>query len=404
MKKLIAIFLFLTMFTIFASVVVMTPNTTLYFLNWGEYIDHSLVEAFEKENKCQVIEEDVASSEAMYQKITSNTTSYDVAIPGDYTVHQLYNEGYLRELDVKNSSLTNLGKYDTMFTDTLSSLMAKYMVDSKTGEEFNSYFCPYFWGAYSLIYSSKKAEIPSIVKANGFKALYDRGLYYEKASIGMYDTARWIVASYLMSKDYDPNITDYNGSKDGDLSSSIQDDATAALKKASFDEFGNDSLKRNVATGELDMCFTQLGDFFDVLYLVYSESSSSADISFNVAVPTETAAFFDSMVIPTTCQNYSLANKFIDFMMEPSHAYDNARAIGYSPTLTAVGEKYREAASNGDYYYEGEDEKTSLSLQSFLDNYPMYLDPLNGTTKVYMLEPKSNEYLTTCETIFNSLA
>lgn len=403
MKKFIAILLFLSLFTVFASLVVSTPNTTLYFLNWGEYIDRSLVAAFEKENNCQVIEEDVTSSEAMYQKITSNTTSYDVAIPGDYTVHQLYNEGYLRELDVKNSSLPNLSKYDTMFTESLSSLMKTYMVDEKTGEEFNTYFCPYFWGAYSIIYSDRKSDVGSVVRENGFASLYDRSLFGEGVGIGMYDTARWIVASYLLSEGYDPNITDYNGSKAGDLSATIQSDATKAIKNAHFDEFGNDSLKRNVASGSLDMCFTQLGDFFDALYLVYSESSN-ASISFNVSVPSTTAAFFDSMVIPSTSQNYSLANKFIDFMMEPNHGYQNARAIGYSPTLKEVVGLYEKAASEGESYYDDENGKTVLSLSDFLKNYPMYLNPLEGAKNVYMLEPKSNEYLTTCETIFNSLA
>ena len=152
MKKLIAILTSLCVFTAFAVAVLLTPSDILYFLNWGEYIDHTLVEEFEKEYNCQVIEEDVTSSESMYQKITSATTSYDVAVPGDYIVNELYQEGYLQELDVNNrEDYPYLAQYQTMFSSSLSSLMAKYMVDDKTGEEFNSYFCPYFWGAYAAL-------------------------------------------------------------------------------------------------------------------------------------------------------------------------------------------------------------------------------------------------------------
>jgi spermidine/putrescine-binding protein len=404
MKKLLIISTaFLVAFSTFAIIALSTPSSILYLLNWGEYMDKSLIEEFEKEYNCQVVEEDVTSSEAMYQKITSKTTSYDVAIPGDYMVHQLYDEGYLRELDVKNKEYENLNSYQTIFNDGLSSLMETYMKDSN-GKEFNSYFMPYFWGAYSMIYSTKNPEVKTVLSENGFKALWDRSLFTSQVHIGMYDTARWIVSSYLLSKGLDPNITSYDGSKEGDLSEEIQKDCIQTIKNVNFDEFGNDSLKRNVANGSLDYCYTQLGDFFDTLYLVYSQSSGTPEINFDILVPKTTAAFFDSMVIPTTTQNYDLANKFINFMLDTDHAYQNAKEIGYSPTLKSVQEKFNTDAEAGELYYEGDEDSQSVTLKDFLSRYPYYLNPLYNTEKVYMLEPKSTQYLTTCETIFNNLA
>lgn len=402
MKKLIAIFLSLLLFTGFAVAVIATPSTILYLLNWGEYIDHSLITDFEQKYHCQVIEETVTSSEAMYQKITSRTTSYDVAIPGDYTVHQLYDEGYLKPLSVHDDELSSLKNHKTIFTDDLSQLMSHYMRDKKTGKEFDDYFMPYFWGAYVMLYSTEKPDVESVVKKNGFEALYDRSLYQESVNLGMYDTSRWIVASYLLAKGYDPNLISYDGKKEGDMSTKMKSDIIAALKQTRFNEFGNDSLKRDVANGKKDVVFTQLGDFFDALFLVYNNASGPIDIHFNVNVPKTTAAFFDSMVIPTTAQNETLANKFINFMLTPENAYRNATAIGYCPTLKKVADLYRENAQKGEFYYQ--DEYNSLTLKDFLDHYPMYLDPLSGSDTYYLLEPKSNVYLTTCDTIFNSLA
>ncbi len=403
MKKVIAILSALVAFTISAVIILQTPNDILYLLNWGEYISMDMVAKFEKENNCQVVLETVTSSEAMYQKITSNTTSYDVAIPGDYVVTQLYKEGYLREADVKNTKYEYLSGYQTAFSDGLVEIMNEYMV-GEDGNSFSSYFFPYFWGAYSMIYSNVKKEVKSVIENNGFDALYNRNLYSSEVKIGMYDTSRWIVSSYLMSKGYDPNITSYDGSHEGDLSLEIQEDVINALKTVKFDEFGNDSLKRNVATGSLDLCYTQLGDFFDTLYLVYDEANFDGNVDFNVYIPDTTTAFFDSMVIPKTCQNYGLANAFINFMMNPDNAYENACAVGYSPTLKGVVSKYKEAAANGEYYYRGASEKTSLTMANFLERYPMYLNPLYQSTNAYMLEPKDSRYLTTCETIFNNLA
>ena len=400
MKKVVIIFtVFLLGFTIFAGIYLSTPSTILYLLNWGEYIDKDLLTKFEKQYNCQVIEEDVTSSEAMYQKITSNTTSYDVAIPGDYTVNQLYNEGYLNKIDVNNSEYENLSNYTTIFNDGLTNIINQYMLDNN-GNQFNSYYMPYFWGSYSLIYSTKNSEVENVLKQKGFEGLWNRSLFTSKVKIGMYDTARWIVSSYLMSKGYDPNITSYDGSKENDLSSQIKNDCIQALKENKFDEFGNDSLKRNVANGKLDFCYTQLGDFFDALYLSYDEGNN--DINFNVYVPKTTSAFFDSMVIPTTSKNYDLANKFINFMLDKDNAYQNARSIGYSPTLKSVANKFNEDSSKGEYYFE--DDSIKVTLKDFLQKYPYYLNPLYESEHVYLLQPKSREYLTTCEAIFNSLA
>ncbi len=403
MKKIfIATLTFLIAFTTFAAIYLSTPSKILYLLNWGEYIDKDLVSQFEKEYNCQVIEEDVTSSEAMYQKITSKTTNYDVAIPGDYTVHQLYNEGFLREIDVKNSDYEMLYQYESIFSDGLTSLMKEYMVDDN-GKEFNSYFMPYFWGSYSLLYSNKNPEVETVLKENGFEALWNRSDFSSEVSIGMYDIARWVLASYLMGKGMNPNITSYDGKEDNDLSDEIKSDCVNALKKMGFDEFGNDSLKRNVANSSLDFCFTQSGDFFDALYLTYSESSN-LDVNFNIYVPKVTSAFFDSMVIPTTTQNYSLANEFINFMLREDVAYQNATSIGYSPTLKSVKSLFEENAKKGEYYYLDEKSNRKLLLSDFLNQYPYYLNPLYGTEDVYMLEPKSREYLTTCESIINNLA
>lgn len=394
-KAIIGSSLFLFLFTLFSCLILNTPSSVLYLLNWGEYIDSSLVKGFEKKFNCQVIEETVTSSEAMYQKIAGGTTSYDVAIPGDYIVSRLYEEDLLNELDVSDKdSYPNLFSYQTIFHPALKALMDEYMVD-KEGKSIASYFMPYFWGTYSLIYSTRKEGVEEAVKENGFAALYDNSLTPPGTKKGMYNTARWIVASYLLSKGLDPNIVDASLSKEGDLSAELQNEIIAAIKNASFHELGDDKLKRDVANGELDMCFTQLGDYFDGLYFLYDSGLDPS--SYKVCVPKVTAAFFDSMVIPSTCQNSSLANAFIDYMLDPENAYANAKSIGYSPALLSVDALLEERAESEEFY-------PNLSQRDFLDIYPNYLNPLAGVSKSYLLEPKPNEYLTTCETILNNLS
>ncbi len=143
------------------------------------------------------------------------------------------------------------------------------------------------------------------------------------------------------------------------------------------------------------MCFTQLGDYFDGLYLLYESGGDASH--YKLSVPKITAAFFDSMVIPSTCQNTSLANAFVDYMLDPEVAYQNAKSIGYSPTLKAVDALFEERADSEEFY-------PNLSQRDFLNMNPNYLNPLYEVSKSYLLEAKSNDYLTTCETILNNLS
>lgn len=395
MKKIASICLFLIAFTVVAVLILNTGGNsrTMYLLNWGEYINQDLVKKFEEEHNCIVVEETVASSETMYQKILSNTTSYDVAIPGDYMITKLKNEGLLNPIDIDNPKYPNLVD-NGMFVDSLENLRAKYGFT-------NEYSMPYFWGAYSILYNTRFTDTEQVIKDNGFKALFDRSLYQENVKLGMYSTARWTVSAYMMSIGENPNNENIN-----------LESVVSGIKKASFDVWGDDQLKRQTATGQLDAAFTQLGDFFDGLWLSLEEGLDINDkgetgleaLSFNVNIPENTSAFFDGMVIPTTSKNYDLANEFINFMLEPENAYENALAIGYCPTLQSVVDLYNEAAETGELYFENEEDSSrNVTMKEFLDKYPVYLNPLvnSNIDKVTMFEPKDSNYMTLCETIVN---
>ncbi|MCK1237860.1 spermidine/putrescine ABC transporter substrate-binding protein, partial [Streptococcus uberis] len=57
----------------------------LVIYNWGDYIDPALLKKFTKETGIQVQYETFDSNEAMYTKIKQGGTTYDIAVPSDYT-------------------------------------------------------------------------------------------------------------------------------------------------------------------------------------------------------------------------------------------------------------------------------------------------------------------------------
>ena len=394
MKKiLIASLSIVVAFTVFALVALNKggQTKTLYLLNWGEYIDEELFDVFEEETGIQVVQECVTSSETMYQKIKAGTTAYDVAIPGDYMITKLYNDNLLYKIDTQNYE--NIKDYDSIFDDNLTFLRNKYMADTM------EYCMPYFWGAYSMVYSTRYEGNKDVVTENGFKALFDKSLYTDhKAKTGMYDTARWAISAYYMSQDIDPNTEAF-------VTNTAEKNALIkGIKNASFDMWGNDALKRKTASGDIDICFTQLGDFFDAVYLALDEGMGE-DIGldalpFDVYVPGNTSAFFDGMCIPKTSKHQDYANMFINFMLDTDNAFDNALAIGYSPALKSVQQLF---IDNPDEEYFSNDE-IYVSLKDLTEKYPFYLNPLisaSDISDVSMLESKESDYLTACEAVIN---
>src|SRR5574344_1249048 len=341
MKKLL--FLLIPAILLSCVVLISGTNNALYLLNWGEYIDPSLISNFEEQFNTKVIMEEVGSSEDMYQKIKSGITSYDVAIPGDYMIERMQSEQMLNEINL--SKLNNYS--DDMFVEDLTNLRKNDFFDNN-----ESYCVPYFWGAYGLLYSKKKSFVEETVKSKQWNAILKRDSFEENANnvnLAMYSVPRFGTTAYLLNSKKDVNtnkVNDFDG-------------LVETMKKTNYDLWGDDTIKKQIAAGNIDVGLTQLGDFFDQYYL---STGSDEEVQFSYSVPENTSAFFDAMVIPKTSKNHDLAEKFINFMLDPDNSFNNASYVGYCPTLKSVAKKLSEDPDYSD----------------LIEKYPFYIDPLQG--------------------------
>ena len=71
MRKIYNLFLLTLLVVCFTSC---ASKDILLFLNWGEYIDESMVEEFEKEYNCEVVMDLGDSNEIFYSKVRGGTT------------------------------------------------------------------------------------------------------------------------------------------------------------------------------------------------------------------------------------------------------------------------------------------------------------------------------------------
>ena len=74
-------------------------DNTLVILNYGKYIDESVLDQFEKETGIKVKLEEYESPEEMYTKFSAGSINYDLVCTSDYMVERLINEDQVLEIN-----------------------------------------------------------------------------------------------------------------------------------------------------------------------------------------------------------------------------------------------------------------------------------------------------------------
>ena len=346
MKRLTQISLLLIIALFSFNLTACGSTNDLYILNWDEYIDEDLIEAFEKEYNCNVILDVAQSNETMFTKIMSDAAPYDIAIPSDYMIAQMIecDEEDVEAPVIKKIDYSRLENYRADLFDENLMALAKRDANNLSG-----YYIPYFWGSLGIMYNTDNLTETQIatIKEHGWAVLFEPELLGD-VKIAMYASARDSIASALLYKGYSINTKNPNE----------LEEAAKALENMNYVSWATDELKTGVASGKYDVALVYSGDYFDTLYSVYEESDDP-HISFDMYAPQDrNNVFFDGMVIPNNSMNEELAYKFIDFMISYENSLQNASYVGYCPTQKTVFEAMYndpefEGITDKEVYYPG---------------------------------------------------
>ncbi len=341
MKKIIAFALMLTAAVVLAAC---DSRPVLRILNWGEYINDAVVDRFEEEFGYRVIVDVADSNEAFYSKIKSGTTAYDIVIPSDYMIEKMQEENMLIELDYSllpnRDNVTYMSGVDQIF----DSMTATTLTRTSETVDFTKYAVPYFWGTFGIIYNNRIAGLETALETHGWGAYFDPSKAPAGVRRGMYDVPQFAYAAAMLYLDQNVNA----------FSQSLLDQAEDAIDQANFVEWGDDSLKRNVEAGNLDMALVYTGDYLDRLYIQLDEGKTLSEVQaeFNIYVPEDTFVFADMMVIPNTSKNVDRAHEFINFMLDPENVALNAEVVGYAAALVEAYDLIMENLTSDDEWYK----------------------------------------------------
>lgn len=292
MKKMLVLAIVLLMAV--ALVGCKEKGKELYIYNWGEYMDESLREDFEKETGIKVIYEEFATNEDMYVKLKNGGTSYDLAMPSDYMIEKLIKEDMLEEIDLtKVPNYKNIGE----------------VYKNLPYDPDNKYSVPYFWGTVGIMYNKSLVKDP----VDSWSILFDEKY---KGQVLMLDSQRDSLMVALKLLGYSMNTR----------SEKELEEAKALLldqkKRGMVMAYVVDNGKDIMVSGGAAFMQTWNGEALAL-------RDENPDLDF--ALPKEgTNIWYDGMVIPKGAENYEEALAFIDFMLRPENAARNTEYVGYS--------------------------------------------------------------------------
>lgn len=307
-----------------------TKNNTLTLYNWGDYIDPALIKKFEKQTGYHVSVETFDSNEAMYTKIKQGGTAYDLAVPSEYMIEKMRKAHLLKPIDHRRlTGYQNIGK------DFLN----------QSFDPGNKYSLPYFWGTLGIIYNDQLVKKPLTHWSDLWSPDY-------RGQIMVVDSARDMMAVGLIENGQSVNSTN------------------PAVLKAAKDKLDQmapnvkaivaDEIKMYMVQNEASVAVTWSGEAAEMLdnnphlhYVIPEEGSN---------------LWFDNLVIPKTAKHEKAAYAFLNFMLEPKNAAQNAEYIGYSTPNIPAKALLPAATRNNPGYYPSQ--KVIDRLQVYSDLSP----------------------------------
>ena len=345
-----------------------TTRPTLLFLNWGEYIDEDILDAFEEKYNCNVSMDLGDSNEIFYSMVRAGTTVYDVVCPSDYMVEKMYSAGLLQEIDF---SLLSMSGYNPNTEEGKSSMrngVLSIIDDMNTNlkasnpnykdNTIQNYFVPYLWGTWGIMYSTlddkdvkeediqRKIDLEKAITSNEnqWACLFDRNSLPSGIKVAMYDSYQHV---YYAACHYLEKESPLSNSYGIELPASDLNRIRDLIKDMNYNAWGTDNIKKDIKGGNYQVGFMWTGDFLyyyceraaevavnayingdvtmddmpamiaklcDSSDRIYEVNGKKYTIGFDFFIPDDTIAFCDNLVIPKDATNVDLAHKFIDFM------------------------------------------------------------------------------------------
>lgn len=286
-----------------------SSKETLNIYSWADNFDADVLAEFEKQFDVKINYDVFANNEDMLAKIKAGGSGYDLIQPSDYMVATMIKQDLLAPLNKDN--IPNFANIADTFKNPAF-------------DPDNKYSIVYTSGVTGIAYNTKyvKDEIDS------WEDLWNPEY---KGKVILLDDNREVIGMALKKAGYSNSSTN-----EAEITAAV-DDLKALLP--SVLAFDTDNIKQKMIQEEGWIATVWSGDASVI-------AKDNPDVAY--VVPKEGGTIWsDNYAIPKGAKNQELAEKFINFMLDPETSAKNFESIGYSNPNTKAAE-FHSAEYNDD--------------------------------------------------------
>jgi spermidine/putrescine transport system substrate-binding protein len=296
-----------------ASASTQSETQALNFHNWETYIDPKILSDFEKKFNTRINYTLYSSNEQLLEDIHANPDAYDLVVPSDYMLTIMRRENLVAPLNKNN--IPNMKNIDPAFLNM-------------PFDPGNRYCVPYQWGTGGIGYNIAKTGREITKWADLFDPAF-------AGRVAMLNDPRMSMAAVLLYLGYSPNTTnraEIEQARDFLISQSKQ------IKTYTLNA-GQDLL----VNGDVDITVEWSGDIYQVM-------RDHPELRY--AIPEEgTIVWVDNICVMATASHPELAEKFINYLLEPQVGAALSNFIRYaSPNKASLPFIHKEDLNNVSLY------------------------------------------------------
>lgn len=268
--------------------------------NWFDYIPQDLLDKFAKEYDVEVTMDTYDSNESLLARLQAGVTGYDVAVPTDYMVAILKQEGFLEK--VEPNKMSNFGNVDPDWVD----------VYWDPGREYS---IPYQWGTTAFM-------VDSAVYSGDINTL---AILFEPPAeldgkINMLKDVNEVINAGLRYLDY-PRCND-----NPEQLKALNDLLVNA--KSHWLSFNSDGAKEILVSGDAAA---------GMIWNGFGMRARAERASLKYAYPKEGfTGWMDNIVVLKDAPNLENAKNFLNFMMVPENAAALTNFARYTSGIKGV--------------------------------------------------------------------
>lgn len=295
-----------------------SARPVLHYFTWSDYVGPEIIQEFERRERAKVVVDTFSSNEELLAKLQSGATGYDVAVPSDFMVAIMIQQGLLSELDPRELP------HAAMLEPHLQALHF---------DPEHRYSVPYLWGTVGIGYDS--AVIPT--PPESWSVLWDPRY---QGRISMLNDQREVFGAVLRAMGQSMNSTDPQ----------VIEAAKERLlqQKPLVKTYTSDHYDQLLTSGEVVLAHGWGGPVARAMV---------ERPSIRYVVPKEGATVWaDCLVVLRTAPQKRLAMRFIDYLMEPEVAARTSERLRFAAASRPARELVSEATRQNPAIYPPPDQ------------------------------------------------